>query len=270
MKADRVLRVALASLSANLAFSVYHACLGFQTRSLWFLSLSIYYSILSVLRFALVQMARKNGGEAAHERFAMRFTGVMFLALAASLSGTTVLSAQRETGVKFHEIAIITIALYSFTKVTLGIINLVRVRHGSSPVIKALRNVSLADAFVSIFSLQRSMLVSFPGMSGENISLFNALTGSAVCIIVFLLGLNLIGGKKVTMAKSKIARVNEKIAETVVGGYKKVETTVVDGYKKAESAVVDGYTKLEDKFVDSFLTHEGESVEDAKKRLKGE
>ena len=58
------------------------------------------------------------------------------------------------------------------------------------------------------------------------------------------------------MAKSKLIRANEKIADVVVGGYKKIEDGVVGAYKK-----------VEDGFVDQFLTHEGETVEDAKKRL---
>ena len=61
------------------------------------------------------------------------------------------------------------------------------------------------------------------------------------------------------MAKSKLVKANQKIAEEVVGGYKKIEETVVGGYKKIESG-----------FVDQFLTKEGESVEDAKKRLAAE
>lgn len=61
------------------------------------------------------------------------------------------------------------------------------------------------------------------------------------------------------MAKSKIVKVNEKIAEGVVTGYKKIENGVVGGYKI-----------IEDKFVDQFLTKDGETVEDAKKRLKEE
>lgn len=36
------------------------------------------------------------------------------------------------------------------------------------------------------------MLVSFEGMSEAEILLMNALTGTGVCIIVFLLGLNLV------------------------------------------------------------------------------
>lgn len=61
------------------------------------------------------------------------------------------------------------------------------------------------------------------------------------------------------MAKSKIVDVNEKIASGVTTGYKKIEDGVVGGYKK-----------IEDKFVDQFLTKDGETVEDAKKRLKEE
>ena len=61
------------------------------------------------------------------------------------------------------------------------------------------------------------------------------------------------------MAKSKLVKANEKIADAVVGGYKKIEEGVVGAYKK-----------VEDGFVDKFLTHEGETVEDAKKRLHEE
>lgn len=72
------------------------------------------------------------------------------------------------------------------------------------------------------------------------------------------------------MAKSKLVKANEKIAEGVVGGYKKIEEGVVGGYKKIEEGAVGGFNKVADKFVDNFLTKEGESVEDAKKRLAAE
>ena len=61
------------------------------------------------------------------------------------------------------------------------------------------------------------------------------------------------------MAKSKLVKANEKIAEEVVSGYKAVE-----------GGVVGGYHKIEDAFVDRYLTHDGESVEEAKARLHAE
>lgn len=70
------------------------------------------------------------------------------------------------------------------------------------------------------------------------------------------------------MAKSKLVEVNKKIEEGVVGGYKKIEDGVVSGYKKIEDGVVGGFQKITDKFVDNFLTEDGETVEEAKKRLE--
>ncbi len=61
------------------------------------------------------------------------------------------------------------------------------------------------------------------------------------------------------MAKSKIVKANEKIAEKVVGTFEKIEDTVVGGY-----------SKIEDAFVDRYLTKDGETVADAKERLKKE
>lgn len=61
------------------------------------------------------------------------------------------------------------------------------------------------------------------------------------------------------MAKSKLVKAEKKIENAFTGGYKKIE-----------NAVVSGYTKIEDKFVDSFLTKDGESVAEAKKRLRSQ
>ncbi len=59
------------------------------------------------------------------------------------------------------------------------------------------------------------------------------------------------------MAKSPIVKVSENIADKVN-----------DGYKAVENAVVVGYTKIEDAFVERYLQQDGETLEDAKARLK--
>ena len=72
------------------------------------------------------------------------------------------------------------------------------------------------------------------------------------------------------MAKSRLVKANEKIAEKVVDGYKKIEEGVVGGYKKIEEGAVGGVNKISDSFVDQFLTKDGESFEEAKARLAEE
>jgi len=268
--------LARASFALNVLFAAFHLAVGLYAASWWFIVIAEYHLLLGVMRFLLLRYPSFE-----KKRNIARITGALFLPLSLCLAGTVILCAIRDRGTQYHEIVMITLALYAFTKVTLAIINLIKARAHTAPETRPLRYISLADALVSICSLQRSMLVTFDGLSAGEIRLFNILTGSGVCILIFLFGLNLIGGKRIAMAKSKIITAGEKIAENVqegykkiekgvVDGYKAIEKGVVDGYKAIEKGVVDGYAKLEDKFVDKYLTHEGETVEEAKARLKKE
>ncbi len=258
------------SLAVNFIYAIGNCVIGFWGHSWWFITVGAYYTVLTITRFSVLQIKRKADGDYDTELFAERVTGFFLIALSFCIVGVNVLSAIKERGTAFGEIIMITIATYTFTKITVSIIGMVKAKGSASPILKTLRNISLADACVSIHTMQRSMLVSFPGMEKADILLLNILTGTAVWIIVLLLGINLIGGKYTIMAKSKLVKANEKITETITDGYKKIEKGVVDGYKKIEQGVVEGYTKIEDKFVDAYLTKDGETVEEAKARLKKE
>ena len=258
------------SLIINVAYAVGNCTIGFITHSWWFITVGAYYTVLATTRFSVFRVKRKANGKSDMELFAKRITGILLLVLSFCLTGVNTLSAVMEKGTKFHKIVMIAIATYTFAKITVAIIGLVKSKRQASPITMTLRNFFIAAAAVEIYTLQRSMLVSFPGMEPAEILVLNILTGTASWIVVLILGINLIGGKHVDMAKSKIVKANEKIAEAVTGGYKKIEKGVVDGYKKIEQGVVGGYTKLEDKFVDAYLTKDGETVEEAKTRLKKE
>ena len=270
MKALNFVRSPYTSLAFNVVYALGNCIIGFLTHSWWFITVGAYYTVLTVTRYSVLQIKRKAGGNYDTGLFARRITGILLVVLSFCIVGVNILSAVTERGTTFHEIIMIAIATYTFSKITIAIIGMVKAKHSASAITKTLRNISLADACVSVYTMQRSMLVSFPGMNTAEILFFNILTGTAVWIIVLLLGINLIGGKRINMAKSKIAKTIDKTAEAVTGGYKKIEKGVVDGYKKIEQGVVGGYTKIEDKFVDAYLTKDGETVEEAKARLKKE
>lgn len=191
---DRTLKLALASLSFNVSFATYHLIMGFVTSSWWLLTLGSYYLVLSVVRFVVLRA--KSG-----ERFVAKFTGWMLILLTIPLCGTVILSVVRDRGHELHMIVMIAMATYAFTKITLATIKLIKALRSTSTTLITLRNISFADAFVSIFALQRSMLVSFEGMTEAEIVIMNAALGSAVCVIVFLLGINLLRSK--IMASTK-------------------------------------------------------------------
>ena len=186
---DRTLKLVIVILTSNIAFAIYHLLLGFYTSSWWLLTLASYYLILSVVRYVVIHLKSK-------EHFIIKFTGWMLMLLSIPLVGTVILSALRDRGHKLHTIIMIAMAAYAFTKITLAIIKFIKARRSKSAILLTLRNISLADAFVSIFALQRSMLVSFEGMSEAEIVIMNASLGSLVCITCFLLGLLLLLNKQ--------------------------------------------------------------------------
>ena len=187
---DRTLKFALASLVFNMAFATYHIIMGLITSSWWLLTLGSYYLVLSIVRFVVL---RSKSGEC----FIAKFTGWMLILLSIPLVGTVILSVVRDRGHERHMIVMIALAAYAFTKITLATIKLIKARRSTSATLITLRNISFADAFVSIFALQRSMLVSFEGMNELEIVIMNATLGSSVCLTMLLLGINLLQNKKV-------------------------------------------------------------------------
>lgn len=173
----------------NLIFAIYNCVLGIASYSWWFIAVGAYYIILSIMRIAVIAFSLKNRK---NEQFIMKFSGIMIFLLSVVLCGIVYMTVGQSGAVKYHEIAMITIALYAFTKITLAIYRFIKSKKGSEPHTKTLCSIAFADSVVSIYSLQRSMLVTFEGMTVENIILFNLLSGIGMCLIVICIGLNLI------------------------------------------------------------------------------
>ena len=168
---------------------MYNCFLCIASYSCWFISVGAYYIILSIMRITIIGFVGKNRK---NERFIMRFSGFMIFVISVVLCGIVYMTLYRSVEIKYHEIAMITIALYAFTKLTLAICGFVRSKKKQKPYIITLKSIAVADAVVSIYSLQRSMLVSFEGMTEANILLLNALSGIGMCLITVCIGINLI------------------------------------------------------------------------------
>ena len=177
----RIYKLAFLSLAMNIAFSAYNIIIGCTTHSWWLFTIGAYYAVLSVIRYTVLRTKR------ARAVFIKRSTGILLMVMSLPLAGTVILASVQDRGIVFNEIVMIILATYAFTKITLASVNLGKSRRSVSAKVKTLRNISFADAFVSIFSLQRSMLVSFGEMAPKTIRIMNIATGSAVCIVIFFL-----------------------------------------------------------------------------------
>lgn len=188
-KRYRIISFAICGFAVNLLYALYNGVLGITSHSIWFLCLCAYYTILSSMRFGVIMQDRRT---ISTENFITRFCGIMLIVMSFVLSAVVYLSLTNNVSVKHQEILMITIATYTFYKVVLAIVNAVKIRKENSLLLSTMRNISCADAAVSILSLQRSMLVSFGEMGHDRIYMMNALTGAGVFIVIIALGISMI------------------------------------------------------------------------------
>ena len=108
------------------------------------------------------------------------------------LAAAIYISQSQHIATKYGEIVMITIAAYTFYKITITVIKAVKQRKNPSPLLSVIRSISYAEVAASVLTLQRSMLVSFGEMNDTDIHTMNTLTGSSVCLFVLILGIALI------------------------------------------------------------------------------
>lgn len=204
-KKQRIVLIAFASFIINTVYSAVNLLLGVSQKSYWFITVGTYYFILSLMRFYIILSAKRiNEDKITGSYYPIRlFTGLMLILSGFVLCGSVYLSIYYEVTKSQHEILVITMAVYAFTKITLAIINFVKRNKLNSPVLSLIRNIGLADAAVSIFSLQKTMLVSFQGMSETEIDIMNGCTGTAVWILVALIGVGIIHKDKKNLIKKQ-------------------------------------------------------------------
>lgn len=134
----------------------------------------------------------------------MRTTGIMLFLLTFTLTGSICLSLKYDLAKSYGTITMITIATYTFPKIVIAVINLVKAKKHDSPLIITIRNISISDALVSMLSMQMSMFATFgKGEAGKSHTM-NVITGAGVCFCIVLIGLSMIRNSK---------KMNKDIAE---------------------------------------------------------
>lgn len=191
---------AAVGLLANIMYAIYHGALGVVNQSLWFVTMFAYYMILSSMRFSAVlcEWKRKSLASEDTEYFVAKLCGGLLILLSFILGGIVYISLSQNVAVKHHEIVMITIATYTFYKITVAVIRAIKQRKNTVPLLVVIRTIGYAEVAASLLTLQRSMLISFGSMDNKDIALMNSLTGISVCLFILLLGIFTIlkGGKE--------------------------------------------------------------------------
>lgn len=190
----RTVMEACLSLVGNLAYAVFNGVVAILSRSVWYGALATYYILLTLLRSRLVLHHRKVARGALEDETQQRrseisryrLCGAVLTAMPLCLSFAILQMVVADKGYSYGELTIYVVAAYTFFKITKSIINAIKARKNDDLTVKALRNVGLADAMVSILALQTAMFDAFGGTM--NTDLANALTGGGVCALTVVIG----------------------------------------------------------------------------------
>ena len=190
----RIILSATLAFAFNLLYAIYHCVLGILNLSFWFIAMCAFYGILAIMRFSAILCERNHQKlpDNVTELFVLKLSGVLLVTLSIVLATVSYISLSQNIAAKHGEIIMITIATYTFYKITMAIVKAVKQHKNPSPLLRTIRNIGYAEVAASILTLQRSMLASFGTMSAGNIHFMNAVTGAAVCLFVLILGLSMI------------------------------------------------------------------------------
>ena len=194
----RTVLTTMPSFVINVAYTIYNGVIGVMNQSAWFITMAVYYSLLGIMRYCAVHTERKISHMEDQklirkkELAVIKTDGILLLLLNLALSGVVLLTIAKGRAKAYSEIIAISIAAYTFYKITMAVINMVKVRKMQSPILITIRNIGVADALVSMLTLQMTMLVSFQGTDGLNADRMNGITGLAVCLLISALGISMI------------------------------------------------------------------------------
>ena len=192
----------------NTAYAMLQLGMGFWHRTFWFCSLAGYYISLAVMRFFLVRHTSRHrpGEKMLEELRKYRACGIVFLVMNLALALMIFFMVYWNRTFHHHEITTIAMAAYTFTSLTLAIINTVKYRKYNSPVYSASKAISLASACVSMLTLESTMLTTFGDgtvdLAGRR--LFLGLSGGAISVLIIAMAVYMIvqGTKKIKLIQS--------------------------------------------------------------------
>ena len=194
----RTVIFAIGSFLMSLLFSAFNAYMGIINRSIWYGALAAFYIALAFIRGGVLTYHGKKVGKRKDEKNdeyvkakVYRNSGIITLILNIALSAA--IAQMIFSGAHFTYIGwtIFAYAAYAFYKITMSIISFIRAHRQTDLTVRAIRNINLVDALVSILALQTALLTMF-SEEGVNISMMNTLTGIAVSVISISIGIYMI------------------------------------------------------------------------------
>lgn len=175
------------SLAINIAYVVINTISGFYYKTAWFIIFAVYYAIMAVMRFIISRfMHNYSQDENKHSQLKIaRVCSVIMLSLNLTLTASVLMMLYQGRGFEQHGVLIYVIALYTFYSTISAVIDVIKYRNLKKPIVTTSTMIKLAEALVSMLSLETSMLAQFGAENTVGFKrLMISLTGGGIALII--------------------------------------------------------------------------------------
>lgn len=178
-----------AGLLINIFYSVFKFVTGIIYSSFWFGAESVYYIVLSGIRFFLIKRIKTEDSTDGWKFH--RLCGALLLLLNSAMSGIIIQILFKNQTYQYSGIIIYATAAFTFWRLISSVIQVIKYQKKHTPVMSAAMLLNLSASLMSLFALQTAMISEF-GMDMNEGGVMNTATGIAVsvsvmCIAVFMI-----------------------------------------------------------------------------------
>lgn len=206
----RAVITAILSLTINIGYALFEGIYAIITLSIWYGALSGYYIVLSILRFFVIRKFYKAGKEKVDDKNSNQITmwktyqkcGAALMLLSVAISIAIVQMVLSDKHAEYIGVMIYAVATYTFYKVTISIVNIIKARKYQNAYLRVLKNINFADALLSLVSLQAALIATFS--TGYELKPLNAVTGGVTCVLIVGMAILMIitASKKIRICKN--------------------------------------------------------------------
>lgn len=144
-------------LIVNLFYTLFRLVIGIYYMLPWFISMGIYYLVLSIMKIYLIVCYKRNG----NQMQCYRNIGYGLFLLNIPMGGMIILMIKTNAGYSYPGYIIYLSALYTFYTVIVAVINVVKFHKTGNLILSASKIINFVCALMSILALQTAMISRF-------------------------------------------------------------------------------------------------------------
>ena len=184
--------LATSTLSAlvGLGFTVFNVVLGIVYKSVWNISISVYYVLLAIVRGIVVHSQRKvivADNQKKQEQYKRIYfkTHILMIFMDMCLIAPIAYMVIGERSYEYGLIPAIAMAAYTTYRITMGIINLGKSRKQENILIRELRTVNLQDSLAAVLTLQNALIIA-NGSDMQSMLALTAWTSAGIWLMIVI------------------------------------------------------------------------------------